>query len=48
MMIGNEDPAVVTESWDRLRALGARTVYAGHGPIYDMPERVSGSDTSII
>lgn len=28
---------VVTESWARLRMLGARTVYAGHGPVRPMP-----------
>ncbi|MBI2408144.1 MAG: MBL fold metallo-hydrolase [Gemmatimonadetes bacterium] len=28
---------VVTESWERLRALGARTVYAGHGPVRPVP-----------
>lgn len=47
-MIGNEDPAVVTQSWDRLRALGARSVYAGHGPIYDMPEQTPASATSSV
>ncbi len=27
----------VTASWDRLRALGAMRVYAGHGPVRGMP-----------
>lgn len=38
-MVGNEDAQVVAASWDRLRALGARRVHAGHGPVYDMPLR---------
>lgn len=28
-----EDPAIVTASWELLRAHGATTVYPGHGPI---------------
>lgn len=36
-MVGAEDPQVVAASWARLRALGARTVHAGHGPPYPMP-----------
>lgn len=32
--VGLENPAVVRASWDRLRALGATWVYAGHGPPY--------------
>jgi len=36
-MVGTEDPDVVRASWDRLRALGARTVYAGHVKPYPMP-----------
>lgn len=36
-MVGHEDPAVVRASWDRLRALGARTVHAGHGRPYPLP-----------
>ena len=36
-MIGDEDPAVVRASWDRLRALGARTVYPGHVSPYPIP-----------
>jgi len=27
----------VRQSWERLRAMGARTVYAGHGPVRPMP-----------
>jgi glyoxylase-like metal-dependent hydrolase (beta-lactamase superfamily II) len=27
----------VMQSWERLRALGARTVHAGHGPVRPMP-----------
>lgn len=36
-MVGTEDPDVVRASWDRLRAMGARTVYAGHVKPYPMP-----------
>lgn len=36
-MVGEEDPAVVRASWDRLRAMGAHTVYAGHVKPYPMP-----------
>jgi glyoxylase-like metal-dependent hydrolase (beta-lactamase superfamily II) len=36
-MVGEEDPRVVAESWARLRALGARTVYGGHAKPYAMP-----------
>ena len=32
-MIGAEDADVVAQSWRKLRDLGARTVYAGHGPV---------------
>jgi len=32
-----ETMAQVMQSWDRLRALGATTVYAGHGPVRPMP-----------
>ena len=32
-MIGAEDADVVVQSWRKLRDLGARTVYAGHGPV---------------
>lgn len=35
-MVGQEDPAVVAASWARLRALGATTVYPGHGRPYAM------------
>lgn len=28
----------VMASWTRLRALGASTVYAGHGPVRPMPD----------
>lgn len=30
--VGQEDPMVVAASWERLKALGARQVYPGHGP----------------
>ena len=36
-MIGDEDPAVVRASWDRLRAMGAHTVYSGHVSPYPLP-----------
>lgn len=36
-MVGSEDRTVVRASWDRLRALGARTVYPGHAAPYPMP-----------
>jgi glyoxylase-like metal-dependent hydrolase (beta-lactamase superfamily II) len=32
-----EELATVEASWARLRALGARTVHAGHGPVRPMP-----------
>lgn len=35
--VGEEDPQVVASSWARLRAMGARTVYAAHVPPYPMP-----------
>lgn len=38
-MVGTEDAQVVTASWDRLRALGATRVHAGHGPVHAMPAR---------
>lgn len=34
---GDAERETVTRSWDRLRALGASRVYAGHGPIRAMP-----------
>lgn len=43
-MVGDEDPAVVAESWARLRALGATTVYPGHGRRYAMG--AAADDTS--
>ncbi|MCE9602747.1 MAG: MBL fold metallo-hydrolase [Gemmatimonadetes bacterium] len=36
-MVGAEDAQVVAASWARLRALGARMVYAGHARPYAMP-----------
>lgn len=36
-MVGEEDPAVVRASWARLRAMGARTVHAGHARVFPMP-----------
>jgi glyoxylase-like metal-dependent hydrolase (beta-lactamase superfamily II) len=36
-MIGQEDPRVVHASWHRLKNLGARHVYAGHGPVRPLP-----------
>lgn len=33
-----ETMETVMTSWARLRALGARTVYAGHGPVRPMPD----------
>lgn len=43
-MVGHEDPAVVAASWARLRALGARTVYGGHGRPYAMPAAMGGAE----
>lgn len=37
-MVGTEDPEVVRASWDRLRAMGAHTVYPGHVKPYPMPQ----------
>ena len=36
-VIGPEDPDVVIASWRSLRDRGAKTVYAGHGPVRPMP-----------
>ena len=36
--IGPEDPDVVMASWRTLRDRGAKTVYAGHGPVRPMPD----------
>ena len=44
-MVGAEDPQVVAASWARLRALGARTVHAGHGRTYAMPAPLAASET---
>lgn len=37
MFVTEESAAVVAASWQRLRELGATTVYAGHGPVRPMP-----------
>jgi len=37
MLATEETMEQVMASWERLRALGARTVYAGHGPVRPMP-----------
>ena len=37
MFATDETMEQVMASWERLRALGARTVYAGHGPVRPMP-----------
>ncbi len=37
-LIGPEDPDVVMASWRTLRDRGAKTVYAGHGPVRPMPD----------
>lgn len=34
--IGQENHDVVTASWQRLRDAGARKIYPGHGPAYEM------------
>lgn len=37
MFVTEETAEVVARSWQRLRDLGATTVYAGHGPVRPMP-----------
>jgi len=37
MFATEETMEQVMQSWERRRALGARTVYAGHGPVRPMP-----------
>jgi ribonuclease/clavin/mitogillin len=37
MMIGLENPDVVRSSWRMLEARGATLVYAGHGPVRELP-----------
>ena len=37
MLVTEETATVVSRSWQRLRELGATTVYAGHGPVRPMP-----------
>ncbi len=37
MLATEETMEQVMQSWERLRALGACTVYAGHGPVRSMP-----------
>jgi glyoxylase-like metal-dependent hydrolase (beta-lactamase superfamily II) len=36
-MIAFEDPVLVTESWQALRARGVTTIYPGHGPARKLP-----------
>ena len=31
-MVATEDPEVVAQSWQKLRNMGVKTVYGGHGP----------------
>lgn len=38
-MAGEADGPAVAASWARLRALGARRVHGGHGPVYTLPPR---------
>jgi glyoxylase-like metal-dependent hydrolase (beta-lactamase superfamily II) len=38
MFATDETMEQVMASWERLRALGARSVYAGHGPVRPMPD----------
>jgi ribonuclease/clavin/mitogillin len=40
-MVATEDPATVRASWDRLRAMGASKVYAGHAGPFRMPAAVN-------
>jgi glyoxylase-like metal-dependent hydrolase (beta-lactamase superfamily II) len=35
-LVGVEDPAVIEASWRRLGERGARRVYPGHGPVWEM------------
>lgn len=37
MLVTEETAEAVARSWQRLRDLGATTVYAGHGPVRPMP-----------
>jgi glyoxylase-like metal-dependent hydrolase (beta-lactamase superfamily II) len=43
-LIGLEDPDVVLASWRTLRDRGAKTVYAGHGPVRTMPNIQQGDE----
>jgi ribonuclease/clavin/mitogillin len=45
-MVGAEDPAVVRASWDRLRAMGATKVHAGHGNPFRMPAAPTAEEST--
>lgn len=36
MLVIDEAPNPVSESWDKIRSLGAKTIYPGHGPIWNL------------
>jgi ribonuclease/clavin/mitogillin len=46
-LIGPEDPDVVMASWCTLRDRGAKTVYAGHGPVRPMPDIQTNNITEV-
>ncbi len=37
LMVANEDPVVVANSWQALRDRGVTTIHGGHGPVHFMP-----------
>ena len=36
MMIVDDAPNPTSQSWDKLRSLGAKTIYPGHGPVWQL------------
>jgi len=40
--VGEEDPAVVSASWQLLRDKGGKRVYPGHGPVRGINARLEG------
>ena len=37
MMIVDDAPNPVSQSWDTIRSLGVKTIYPGHGPVWNLP-----------
>jgi len=36
MMIVDDAPNPTSQSWDKIRSLGAKTIYPGHGPVWHL------------